>query len=479
MNSWNCVFAASAITTICCASLHAVLKSAHRSECIDRFLGPSGSIVRPTAIACIVAAALSLLANTALVLKMRFKGARAITAAICSKWQTVFFMAVSAQRIVLRAYVISSVNACPLNAEDGVQIGAATLMWDGTIFMTGLLTIAADMEGDFVPYKRRCAYFVLALCLCIDTIGSSIMGNAMASQLSVYVGSLNLVFDNEMTSTIISQLIIALHFLFVSCRSRGGRGWAYAALKFELDECGKVMLSKPDLPEINPTFNGSEKIASAAAAKPILESKGGTRVEQNEAAAALSAFRRLCQHILRFQNRHLLRCRAFVIPCVAVHDVAEGADIGFAMARPAFDLIFLRPLQRHADAHPKFYFSFLFFFLAVPSIACELMQEYNSAVGAATICLTSCMVIMLLGYLSSRRYGLDRVAVKHVVSSFRFATLGLLCACYIALNIRRVSFNEIHATTAATTVIFCLLFLGFLLLDCSVSAFLSCTVVTF
>jgi len=45
---------------------------------------------------------------------------------------------------------------------------------------------------------------------------------------------------------------------------------------------------------------------------------------------------------------------------------------------------------------------------------------------------------MAFGFLSSKRYGLDRVAVKHVALSFRFAIFVTLLATDVALYIREV-----------------------------------------
>ena len=68
--------------------------------------------------------------------------------------------------------------------------------------------------------------------------------------------------------------------------------------------------------------------------------------------------------------------------------------------------------------------------------------------------------IMTLGFLSSRRYGLDRVAAKHVVLSFRFAVLVALLATNVALNARSVYSAGNHpagvVANSLSNIIFCL-----------------------
>jgi hypothetical protein len=72
------------------------------------------------------------------------------------------------------------------------------------------------------------------------------------------------------------------------------------------------------------------------------------------------------------------------------------------------------------------------------------------------------MVIILLAYLSSKSYGLDRVAAKYVALSFRFVTCAVLGAVFIVLEILSV-----HPTRAAASAVLILLFLTCSLLDCS------------
>ncbi len=430
--------------------------------------------MRPTAILCIVSAAMLLPANVVVVLKSpsKSKGAWAVAAVIVSKWQPMYFIAVSAQRIISRAIVIPNGVICPLNEDNEVQIEAATFLWDCIILSIGISAIASDMQNDHTPARRRCIYCFLALCLILDVIGSYIWGNTLVSQVSVSFGFFNILMENQITSSITSQVIIALHFFFVSCRSRSGRGWAYAPLRFELDECGKASLSKLNFKEINHDVRDKITVASGASAKtPMLETEGEIVVSQNGAEETLSIFLRLRRRLSQFQKRHLSRCRVFVIPCVAYHEVEKNADVDFALARPAFDFRFVRPLQRLADAHPKSYFGLSFCFFGVPSMICEFTLA-GEARGISVLFFNSGLFTTLLGFLSSRRYGLDRVAVKHVASSFRFATCVALSANWIAQSARLAligakGYFEAHPTNTAALSILCLFLLGCFILDCS------------
>jgi hypothetical protein len=114
---FRAVFAASAVALSCCACLLALLKSALRAECP----APGGSSHRPVVIVCVVAAALCLVASAAHLVKSR---AWTQAAALCSKWQPVYFVIVSVQRLVLTAIVAYAVvtgsgraGSCSLESE--------------------------------------------------------------------------------------------------------------------------------------------------------------------------------------------------------------------------------------------------------------------------------------------------------------------------------------------------------------------------
>jgi hypothetical protein len=144
----------------------------------------------------------------------------------------------------------------------------------------------------------------------------------------------------------------------------------------------------------------------------------------------------------------------------------SSSDPEFALVRPAFDLTFLRPLQRLADAHPKYYISFIFWFLAIPSLACAMFFDGVER-GSSSLVLNTCMVVVSLGFLSSRRFGLDRVAVNHVASSFRFVTCSVLLAALVAIHAQQTYNGVLHATQPTALSVLALLFCECALLDCS------------
>jgi hypothetical protein len=176
----------------------------------------------------------------------------------------------------------------------------------------------------------------------------------------------------------------------------------------------------------------------------------------------------LRQRWLQFQQRQVSRCRVFVVPCVAMRGAGGGGEAVFGLARPAFDLRLLGPLQRLADAHPRLYAGFAFFFLGVPSIVCAIVFSAQSqARGVSNVVLNSMLCIMMFGFLSSKRYGLDRVAVKHVALSFRFAIFVTLLAADVALSSRQVYTIDQHPLIVVAIAFASLLFCLCILLDCS------------
>jgi hypothetical protein len=262
-----------------------------------------------------------------------------------------------------------------------------------------------------------------------------------------------------MTSCIMSQVVIALHFLYVSCRSRRGRGWAYASLRFELDECGK--LSMQSLAPLTSARNESGPAASMTT--PMMRETASSQPVY--AGARRSVFARLRQLWLQFQQRRMLRCRVFVIPCAAVQRENQ-----FALAQPVFRLPCLRPLQWLADTYPKPYVLFALAFIATKTFFTSVFFTFfaGTAFGAAFLVVSLLMVVHMLGFLSSRRWGLDRAAARHVAKSFRFIIVAVLLSMDVALAARdaysaRYSNPILPFDTAAASLFWCLC----LLLDCS------------
>jgi hypothetical protein len=340
-------------------------------------------------------------------------------------------------------------------------------MWTCVILTAAWLTMSCDLNAQLSPALRRCAYGLLAVVLLVDVIGSVVWGNPLASQFSIFISNINVLLDNQLTSCIASQVVIALHFVYVSCRSGRGRGWVYASLRFELDECGKTMA----MPMVH-TVTGSrmESGATASAATPMLASDASARAQlQHVGAARCSVLYRLRQRWLQFQQRQVTQCRVFVIPCVAIRGAGGGGEAGFALARPAFDFKLLVPLQRLADVHPRLYVVFFFSFLGLPSIVCSIIFKDGGPVrGICTLVLNFFMCIMAFGHLSSKKNGLDRVAVKHVALSFRFAILVTLLLSDLALSMYQVhEKNDLHPTDIVARAFAELFFCLCILSDCS------------
>ncbi len=183
---------------------------------------------------------------------------------------------------------------------------------------------------------------------------------------------------------------------------------------------------------------------------------------------SVPAVARLRQRWLQFQQRRMLRCRVFVIPCAAVQHENQ-----FALVQPAFRLPCLRPLQRLADMHPKRY-SGIALLLIVTKTVLNTWRLFGSLfkLNIASLVVSLLMVVHMLGFLSSRRWGLDRAAARHVAKSFRFVIFAVLLSVDVALDARKVystffyggpSTLTLPFETAAANLFWCLC----LLLDCS------------
>jgi hypothetical protein len=356
-------------------------------------------------------------------------------------------------------------------------------VWDCAVLLAGVCVMYTDIDPHFTPAMRRWAQRGLALCLCVDAVGSYVWGNDVAGTVSVSVSRFDFVLDSQMTSCVTSQAVLGVYFAYVGWLSRRGRGWYYASLRFELDECGRASLSRRSV--ARDAQDVKESMASSSSQPPALfehlasvattEAAVGRDGLQSEADGGLfsTAFVRARLRLLQFQSQQLSQCRVFVIPCVAASGAGGVAD--FAVVRPAFDLRLLRPLQRVADAHPKFYASFTFFCLVVPSVACAVVLKAQVR-GIPCFFLNFAIGLCFLGFISSRHYNVDRVAVRHVVLSFRYMLIVVLTLQWIALEVRRANLvvsqglASIYDTTpwsVAAVTMLALCFCSCLLLDCS------------
>jgi hypothetical protein len=460
------VFAASAVSATCFVCLLTLLKSLLRWEC----RAPGGGSLRPVATACAVAAVLSVVASAAYFLKAR-AWSWTFAAAISSKWQPVYFVFVTVERLILGAVVTHAVSAggglsgsCSEHVD---AVHAVSWMWTCATAMIALSAMGCDVNAEASPALRRCGYGLLALVLVVDGIGSVVWGNPFAGDVSISVANLKLFLNNQLTSCITSQVVIALHFLYVSCRSRDGRGWAYSSLRFELDERGRLASLDGRLTTM--TNRSMDSGAEACAASSGLESGSLAAAPlQRAGAARASALRRLRKRWREFQQRQVSRCRVFVIPCVCVGDGGEGWGGDVWLARPAFGLRWLAPLQRLADAHPRIYWGFVFVFLIIPSMACFIfLRGAAQARGISTLFLNCFVCITALGFLSSKRYNLDKVALKHVLLSFRFAIMATLLVMEVTLNVRQIYTSDKHPAEVIAYAFALILFCLSIVMDCS------------
>jgi hypothetical protein len=319
---------------------------------------------------------------------------------------------------------------------------------------------------------RRLSKCLLALCLIADTTAAHVWGNQILyrDRASVSVGSFQLFLDSQITSCILSQAVIALHFVYVSLRSGRGRGWAYAPLKFILDESGRASFFRSSMPQMM-----SRVMNESTSAEP--ESGAACDDLRSESQATISGglLTGLHQRLLRFQKRRESQCRVFVIPCVSRHDGGTGErDTEFGLSRPAFDMRWLRLLQRLADANTKRYLSILIVCFGFPSLVCSIFLN-GEARGIVCLILNSVALVMVLGLLSSKQYNLDKEAVKHVALSFRFAFISVLLVFWIFLATRRAYMVATGAnvygyrTTFLDTfalLVFLFVFLFIVLFDC-------------
>jgi hypothetical protein len=319
------------------------------------------------------------------------------------------------------------------------------------------------MNAEASPALRRCAYGLLALILLMDAIGSMVWGNLLADQVSIFIANFSFLIDSQLTSSIASQVVIAFHFLYVSCRSRDGCGWAYASLRFELDERGKLLKTQALLPIAT---SGNESGSAECDAAPALGSDQTAPQTPQRNAAAANVFSTIRRRWQLFRQRQVSRCEVFVIPCTAACDDAGGGQAAFALMRPAINLRYLRPLQRLSDTHPKLYLGIAFLSFAVPAIVFTMALS-GEARGVANLVCIFFIWIALLGFMSGRRHNVDRVAAKHVLLSFRFAIIAALLATDIAMSIRLMYNGEKHATQVAAYAMIALLVCLSMLIDCS------------
>ncbi len=477
---WRWGFALCIITANFCAILRVLLGSSYASECINGKIDPGGNIVLQVAMTFLVFSVIAFfLSAFCLLSKSRSKRGWALVMSLCSKWQPSYFLILSAQRIVLRAVSLplifsmrpNNLTSCPVTVEYESRINAAYFIWNSAMILVGVLTFLCDLDADFTPAARRCAYGFLVLCLFLDASGSYIFGNT-ASQVSVSIGSVELLVDQQITSCISSQVVIALHFFFVSVRSRNGRAWAYAPLRFVLDE---ISASLP-IAHVSGAAQGLALKTDAALMQQRsvsygLSSRAGSetlRADPRQHVAANSrSFARTYQKWLQFRKRHVQRCRVFVIPCVKGRINAPG--LHFELERPLLNLKCPQFLQNLANAFPNFLGFAFFVFSSLGFLFASIWNgsSEQDQKGMATLACSCATFLAIIIFCSSNRYNLDRVAVKHVALSFRFVACAVLLTFFVALEWRKAHIGHDSPYATVSIAVLSLTFCATALFDCS------------
>jgi hypothetical protein len=470
-----------------------VLKSAALSDCVGNQLALiSGSSIARAATASLVFSAVTIALNAVLLLfKSRSKSGWALAERFGHNWQAAYLIIVSLQKVTMAALVVEDIIresdlACvPVSSRN--QLLAASFLWNIATFWVGFIAMLCDFDSDFSPALRRSSYGLLTLCSTIDATGSIIWGNVLASGALIPIGSYEFPLDRHITLTLTSQVGVSLYFLVTSLRSSSGRAWSYAPLRFELS-ASVCLAAEVSLSQVSKASN-ERPLATAdhCAAHSALDCGDGNPHNDNISrtaqvpAAALTLVQDSDEEIItasfislprmramwrRFQNRQIARCRVFVVPCTIRDDGAAGPHQGLQLARPLLNLTFLRPLHRLADIHTNYYVLSITL-LGVCSFLCQTLLSDNDARGQASLCFNFAVFVLSMGFISSKRNNLDKVAAMHVISSFRFLLVSLFLLSMIALSSRTSFIGTTSPWQTLSAVVLSLIFLVCALLDCS------------
>ena len=464
MQVFHVALAACLITTVCCLLADVLLKITFRSDCFyNGNAAPSDSAISPTAVSCLVCGALAFLANLAfLLLKSRSNRGFSLLRVLFSKWQPIYFIIVSMQRIIFSALSVRDyinrdrLGTCILSFDVENQIFAAVFLWNIINVVMGVLVFCCDLDPSFTPTLRRCSYVFFAMCSMSDAIASYVWGNALATEDQISVGTFQFVLGTQITSCISSQVVISLQLLYVSSRSQNGLGWKYSSLRFQLDTSGAAVQTSSTLRA--PLLADEQDFSATAATAPYSELR-------NRPDSSASLLLRLHQRWSSFQNLQLSRSGVFVIPCVRNRNLGVPDHV-LELARPLFRLSFLSPLHQLADAYPNWYI-LANASLMSGSFGLSFLSYYGQGVEIVVAMMNFAVFVFAIGYFSSKHHNLDRVAAKHVVLSFRFVFCVVLSLIWLFLFFRLAYLGAISFWIwAGILAIVPLLFLC-LLLDCS------------
>lgn len=436
-------FAVSVSISLLNACLNMLLKRAYRAERADGCHAPSDDgILRATSIASMVCACLAFVMHFAIFfIRPLSKRGWAAVAVLFSLWTPPYFIFLLLQDILLSVIAVSRKRSDQCDASVSVYIAIAVCMKASSLLLTGACAICCDLDSKFTPCLRRAAYSCFALVKMLDVIGSCLWGNALESQSAVVVGSFLFVIDDQITSCIFSNFIVSLHFLYVSSRSHNGRGWAFASLRFVLqDDAALLNLTQHGASTDNPTE------AKGVQSQPFI-------------------YFRLRQRLMQFQRSRLELSSVFAIPVKRIPGVDARADLRLELERPLFDLKILRPLQRLAENHPAPYFCVIAL-LGFSSLGSSFVRD-RATEAILLLVFNSSTFIVGMGFFTCRRQNIDRVAAKHVVLSFRFLSCVGFLAAFIAISTLSAIAGRMLWLKVASRVMLTLPFFVCAMLDCS------------
>jgi hypothetical protein len=378
-------------------------------------------------------AAAAVVANAAiLMIKSSAKQRLAVAAAICAKWQPVYFLMVSIERIVFLAVMIAADVKDP-SAGSCAEILATSLLMTVALLLFSLSAICCDYDPNFTPAMRRGAYCASFVCFLLDLMCSFFLGSRLKTD-PFCVGHFCFNIANQITSCITSQVVILLHLLYISCQSREGRGWAYESLRFEL---------------VSSSSNGA------------LE---GIQCQEVQAQVRSNAFSRLRDRVLRFRTQRLRMSKVFAIPCVhSDSNLTTGFTAsGLELARPLFRIKFPNFIIRYAELHGNRYVC-LVAIVGLVSFVCNFTEKSHYAV----LVFITIVFYGILGFFSCKRHNIDSVAAKHVATSFRFAVICFLLLFLFALEVRLAIRGQQSPQSVTAYTVMMLGFILCLLVDCS------------
>jgi len=456
-------YVASAIITASGVCIFAFLKSLMHAACTSDVAQQSLSNNQSQVITASLAwAATAAAANAAfLVFRSRAKQGLALVVAICAKWQAAYFLLVSIEKIVFVAVIVAgevkdqSAGSCGFSLHQHGQILATEVLMPIALLLFSLSAICCDYDPDFTPAMRRGAYCASAACLVLDMMCSFVWGfSTKTDRGNLSFGPFKFLLANQMVSCVTSQVIVLSHMLYVSCRSRGGRGWAYASLRFELvkqDNMGALM----NEPSCSPMAQ------QMPISNDALEGMQGAGVQ---AQAHSNAFSRLRHRFLRFQRQRLQASQVFTIPCVEGNSnlSTELAASEMQLVRPLFRIKFPGVMVRFAESHASLY-AYVLLIVVLASLTCSLLER----TGAATMVLDIILLYCCTGFFSCKRHNIDSVAAKHVSTSFRFVCICLLLIFTVALEARSLYLGQRSPPNVVTVIVRILTYILCLLVDSS------------